>query len=187
MPICRVLLRLSAELHDTGESQAIDAIGMDRISASQHYAKRTNYTFRAVKTTVLIDCETSVTLDIHCSMKQPHDSQIGWQLLKRNLDKVSVLTADKGYDWWLLRQKLRSEGVKPVIKYREFGWNGVAGNVLIDDETYHQRSNVESTFFALRRKYGEIVRSRTWFGQFRELVLKCAVRNIELSLDHSST
>ena len=38
-------------------------------------------------------------------MKQPHDSQVGWQLLKRTLDTVTILTADKGYDWWLLRQK----------------------------------------------------------------------------------
>jgi hypothetical protein len=73
-----------------------------------------------------------------------------------------------------------------VIKYREFGWHGVANNVLLDDTTYHQRSNIESTFFALRRKYGEIVRARTWFGQFRELVLKCAVRNVELALDGST-
>jgi IS5 family transposase len=119
-------------------------------------------------------------------MKQLHDSQVGWQLLKRNLNKLTKLTADKGYDWELLRHKLRSEGVKPVIKYREFGWHGVANNVLLDDTTYHQRSNIESTFFALRRKYGEIVRARTWFGQFRELVLKCAVRNIELAVEGSN-
>jgi IS5 family transposase len=186
MPVWRDFLRLSAKLHDTGEIQAIDATGMDRIAASQHYAKRTNYTFRAVKTTALIDCKTGAILDIHCSMKQPHDTQIAWQLLTRNLDKLSVLTADKGYDWELLRRKLRSEGVKPVIKHREFGWHGVANNVLIDDTTYHQRSNIEATFFALRRKYGEIVRARTWFGQFRELVLKCAVRNVELALSGSS-
>lgn len=183
MPIWRDFLRLSAELHETGEIQAIDATGMDRIAASQHYAKRTNYTFRAVKTTALIDCETGAILDIHCSMKQPHDTKIAWQLLTRNLDKLSVLTADKGYDWELLRHKLRSESVKPVIKYREFGWHGIANNILLDDTTYHQRSNIESTFFALRRKYGEIVRAKTWFGQFRELVLKCAIRNVELALD----
>ena len=186
MPCWRVLLRLSADLHDFGEIQAVDATGMDRISASQHYANRTNYTFKAVKTTVLVDCSTGVILDIHCSMKQPHDSQIGWQILKRNLDRLSIVTADKGYDWWLLRQKLRAEGVTPVIKHREFGLDGVANNALIDDETYHQRSNVESTFFALRRKYGEIVRARTWYGQFRELVLKCAVRNVELAVDRST-
>jgi IS5 family transposase len=186
MPLWRDFLRLSAELHDTGEIQAIDATGMDRIAASQHYAKRTNYTFRAVKTTALIDCKTGAILDIHCSMKQPHDTQIAWQLLTRNIDKLSVLTADKGYDWELLRRKLRSEGIKPVIKHREFGWHGVANNVLLDDTTYHQRSNIEATFFALRRKYGEIVRARTWYGQFRELVLKCAVRNVELALSGSN-
>ena len=87
------------QLHDTGEIQAIDATGMDRIAASQHYAKRTNYTFRAVSTTPLIDCETGSILDIHCSMKQPHDTQIAWQLLMRNLDELTILTADKGYDW----------------------------------------------------------------------------------------
>ena len=49
-----------------GDVQAIDATGMDRIAASQHYAKRTNYTFEAVKTTLLSDCETGTILDIHC-------------------------------------------------------------------------------------------------------------------------
>ncbi len=73
-----------------------------------------------------------------------------------------------------------------MIKYREFGWHGIVNNVLLDDTTYHQRSNIESTFFALRRKYGEIVRARTWFGQFHELVLKCALRNVELALDRSN-
>jgi len=73
MPLWRDVLRLSAELGETGEIQAIDATGMNRIAASGHYAKRTNYTFRAVKTTVLIDYKTDTILDIHCSMKQPYD------------------------------------------------------------------------------------------------------------------
>jgi IS5 family transposase len=145
MPIWRDFLRLLAELVDTGEIQVIDATSMDSVGASHHYANRTNYTFKAVKTTFLIDCKTSMILDIHCLMKQPRDSQVRWQLLTRNLDKLSVLTADKGYDWELLRQK-PSEGVKPVIKYSEFGWNGVANNILLNDTTYHKRSNVESSF-----------------------------------------
>jgi IS5 family transposase len=77
MPIWRTMLGLSADLHDLGEVQAIDATGMDRVAASQHYANRTKYTFRAVKTTALIDCSTGAILDIHCSMKQPHDTQVG--------------------------------------------------------------------------------------------------------------
>jgi len=186
MGIWRTVLGLTIELHDLGEIQAIDATGVDRVAASQHYANRTNYTFRAVKTTILVDCLTGVILDIHCSMTQPHDSQVGWQVLKRNLDNLSIITADKGYDWWLLRNRLRSEGVKPVIRAREFGWAGIAENALMDDRTYHQRSNVESVFFALRQRFGGTIRARTWFGQFRELVLKCAVRNVELAVKASN-
>ena len=65
MHLWRVLLRLSAELHDLGDAQAIDATGMDRIAASQHYAKRTNDTFEAMKMPLLSGCENDGILDIH--------------------------------------------------------------------------------------------------------------------------
>jgi len=64
MAIWSTCLVLTIELHELGQIQAIDATGMDRIDASQHYANRTNYTFRAVKTTLLVDCSTSTILDI---------------------------------------------------------------------------------------------------------------------------
>ena len=186
MGIWKMALDLTINLHELGYVQAIDATGVDRIVASQHYAKRTNYTFTAVKTTLLVNCVTGVILDIHCSMKQPHGSQVGWQVLKRNLKKLSIITADKGYDWWLLRNKLHAEGVRPLIRHREFGWEGVAENALMNDRTYHQRSNVEATFFALRQRFGGTLRARTWFRQFHELVLKCAVRNVELAVRTST-
>ena len=139
----RGFLEWSATLHDIGEIQAIAATGMDGIAASRHSATRTNCTFRAVKTTGLIDCKNGVILDIHCWMKQPHATQIARQLLTRNLAQLSVLTADKGYDWKLLRNRLGSEGVKQVIKHREFGGRGVATNGLVDT-TQPQVSNIES-------------------------------------------
>lgn len=80
----------------TGSVQAIDATGFDRRGASRRYANRTNYWFKAVKTTVPVDCNTSLFLDIHCSMKQTHDTQIGPPILERDPDRVGVLTADKG-------------------------------------------------------------------------------------------
>lgn len=158
----RTNLDLSVELYDLGEVQAIDATGVNRVQASQHYAKRTDYTFEAVKTSLLIDCETSTILDIHCSMKQPHYTQIGWQVLTRNIDALSAVAADKGYDWEALRLKLRAEGVKPLIPTREMDLMGHAKNVLIDDRTYHQRSNAESVFFGLRHRYGDTLWSITW-------------------------
>lgn len=128
------------------------------------YAKQTRYTFRAVKTTALIDSETGVVLDVHCVLKQPHAFQVACQVFKHNLYKLSVLTAKNGYDWELLSHKLRSEGVNPVIKYLKFGWHGVANSVLLDDTADHQRSNIEAKFFELRRKYADSVRARTGLG-----------------------
>lgn len=182
MSVWRVLLRLSADLHDTGEVQAIDATGFDRHSASHHYANRTDYTFKSVKTTALVDCETSIVLDIHCSTRQPHDTHVGRQVLTRNLSHLQTVTADKGYDWDDLRQELREADIRPVIKHREFSPLDVAHNARHDDDIYHRRSVVESVFFALKQRYGDTLRARTWFGEFRELVLKAAVRNVEVAI-----
>lgn len=77
--------------------------------------------------------------------------------------------------------------MKPAIKHREFNWHGAAENLLLNDTKYHQRSIVESTFFALWCKYGEIVRAQTWLGQFREHLLKYAIRNVEFALNRMIT
>lgn len=179
MRIWRVLLRLSAALHDTGPIQAIDASGFDRNAASRRYATRTKYTFKAVKTTLLVDCASGAVMDVHCSTKQPHDTQIGWQVLTRNQEHLSIVTADKGYDWAKLRRQLRDDGLRPVIKHREFDNLDAAHNARLDDEVYHQRSIVETVFSVIKRRYGDRLRARTWYGQFREMVLKAAVKNIE--------
>lgn len=52
----------------------------------------------------------------------------------------------------------------------------------LDDDAYHLRSNIESAFFALKHLFSDRLRARTWFGQFKELVLMAAVRNIELDV-----
>jgi hypothetical protein len=77
MRIWWVLLRLSVSLHDLGEVQAIDVTGFKRHQASRHYVLRVGYNFDDIKTTSLVDCDTSGILDIYCSMKQPRDTQVG--------------------------------------------------------------------------------------------------------------
>jgi len=44
-----MLLRVSAQLQEPGEIQAIDVNGFDRVAAGHHYANLTKYTFRSVK------------------------------------------------------------------------------------------------------------------------------------------
>jgi len=48
----------------------------------------------------------------------------------------------------------------------------------LDDDLYHQRTMSETVFSLLKNDSGEKLRSRTWHGQFREMVRKCIVHNL---------
>ena len=72
------------------------------------------------KTTALVDTDSQVVLDVHCTTEKRHDTQIGWQVALRNAGDLHSLAADKSYNWQQLRDKLREEGVRPLIKHREF-------------------------------------------------------------------
>ena len=185
MALCRRLLQETHSLFELGDVAAIDASGFDRIAASRRYARRTDYRFLAMKTTLLTDCSTGAILDIHCTTSRPHDTQIGWQVLTRNRDRIRTLTADKGYDWDDLRSMLRDHDVRPVIKHREFDSLDMAHNARLDDETYHRRSMVESSFSVLKRRYSDRLTARSWYRQFRELTLKAAVKNIDSGIGAS--
>jgi IS5 family transposase len=41
----------------------------------------------------------------------------------------------------------------------------------------------ETVFSIIKRTHSVAVRARTWYGEFRELVLMCTVHNIKQSLN----
>lgn len=96
MPVWRAFLRRTAALHDRGPVQAIDSTSYAQRTSSRNYAKRVSDAYESVKTTALVDCTSGAILDLHCPTKQPLDSQVAWQLLRRNFDKLTIITADKG-------------------------------------------------------------------------------------------
>lgn len=159
--------------------KVVDSTSLAQRTSSYNYAKRVEDIFESVKTTLLVDCDCGAILDVHCAMTLPHDTQITWQLLTRNLHQLETVIADKGFDWDVLPHKLRDGGIRPVIKHREFYALDAAHNARIDDKMYRHRSIAETIFFSLRERFGATTRARTWFSQFREIVLKAAVRNLE--------
>jgi len=56
------------------------------------------------------------------------------------------LAANKGYDWQRLRDKLREEDVRPLIKHREFRYIDHAHNARINGTPYGQRALSETVF-----------------------------------------
>jgi IS5 family transposase len=178
----RVLLRLSAQLHDPSGHAAIDATFFDRKNTSKYYCRRTNYRVQTLKTTALVDTETQAILDVHCTTEKRHDTQFGWQVARVAAGDLASLAADKGYDWMELREKLREEGVRPLIKHREFRPIDPRVMRVIDGLRYRQRAMCKTVFSTIKRTLGDAVRARSWYGEFRELVLMCAVHKIKQSL-----
>jgi IS5 family transposase len=90
----------------------------------------------------------------------------------RNLDELNRVAADKGPDWDEIKYKLRSVGIRPVIKLREFYALNPAQNARIENDPYHRRKIVEVIIFALRKGFGSKLRARTWFSQFAKVASK---------------
>jgi IS5 family transposase len=99
MEVWRLLLRHSAEIAGTSGRAAIDSTFFERHQASSHYVSRTDYTFDKLKVTLLVDIESQAVLDLHCTTRKTHDTQIGMQVARRNAEDLQVLLGDKGYDW----------------------------------------------------------------------------------------
>jgi len=83
MAVWRVLLRLSAQLHEPSGHAAMDATFSTARTQANTTVDGTNYV-QTLKTTALVDTEPQAILEVHCTTKKRHDTQIGWQLARRN-------------------------------------------------------------------------------------------------------
>jgi len=83
-----------------------------------------------------------------------------------------------------------SKGAEPFIPLKSYAvgtspsetWNKLFGFFILHREeflkAYHKRSNAESTFSAIKRVFGDSVRSRTCVAQINEVLLKVLAHNI---------
>ena len=179
LDICRVLLRQSAQLHDIGDLAALDATYFERSPASRSYCNRTEYDVQKLKATKLVDTDTNIILDLHyTTTREGSDADICKQLARRHAGELQALAADKGYDCTWLREYLRELDIRPLIKHCINKPYHHAHNARIDDTLYNQRSISESVFSSVKRSLGVALRARTWYREFREMALMCAVHNI---------
>ena len=80
------------------------------------------------------------------------------------------------------REKHRKEGVKPLIKHREFRPIDHAHKARVDSPRYRYQLMCETAFSSIERTLVDAVRARMWYDEFRELVLMCVVHKITQSL-----
>lgn len=75
--VWRLLLRYSAGVAGVSGRATIDSTFFERHQASSHYIPRTDYTFDKLKVTLLVDIKPHAVIDIHCTTRKTHDTQIG--------------------------------------------------------------------------------------------------------------
>ena len=169
---------LGASVEKRSGHAAIDSTGFDRDQPSRHYARRAHYHVRTLKVTALVDVETLYITDVHSTTKTPSDFRIGPQVARRNATYLRSLAADRGYDAKPSRDELRALGIRPLIKHRIYWALDRAHNARMDTDRYNQRWMAETVFSSLKRTLGATVRARSWYLEFREMLLKATVYNL---------
>ena len=152
----RSLLRRSAEQAGWTGIGAIDAGGFQRDQTSPHYRNRANYSLQKMKTMTLVDMNTLAIENVHSTTRKSWDGHIGMQVLRRNVEDLRVLTADKNYSWSELYEECRAHSTRPVIKHKEHNGLKKAHDARIDDDVYHQRWTSESGSKSLKIDSGRV-------------------------------
>ena len=143
-----------------------------------------NYlTIKSLKVTFLIDLKHLTILAVHVTASRKHDSQIAPPLIEQyEKEFLDSLCGDKGYDDKKLRNRLRKNGTRPLIPYREFKKKHEYWNSLFDEDDLHQRSKCETVNSMTKRNYGDTITAKGFYNQLKEVLFIAVVHNLDRSL-----
>ncbi len=179
MAVWRALLRVSAEQHPQSGHVALDSTFFECGYASKYYLQRSDRDIQKLKVTILTDTESLAVLDLQCSIHWKHDVKAGPQVVRRNADDLLSVAADKAFHSWINTFEFYTLDFDPLVLRQGSKPETVGHNALIRDAGYSQRWMAETSYSSVKRSLGSAVRAHFWYREFREIVLKFAVSNIE--------
>lgn len=152
---------------------------------------------RWVKLHACVGTLTNVVTSAQVTESTEHDSPQFAALVERTAQSFDVreVSADKAYLSHANLATVEKVGAKPFVPFKSNSgsqgsdaWERMYHYFSLNREGflghYHRRSNVESTFSSMKRKFGASVRSKTTAAQFNEVLLKCLCHNLS-ALVHS--
>lgn len=197
-PIIYGLIEASAAPLATVETQfAVDSTGF---GTGQHfryfnvkYGKemtRTDW----LKAHAMIGCKTNIVTAVNVTPRDYGDSPQLRELVRKTGERFDMkeISADKAYLARENQDLIVKAGAEPFIPFKPNSlphpqtplWNRLyhyfAMNRMDFLKHYHQRSNVEATFSAIKRVFGDSVRSRTRPAQINEVLLKVLCHNVRM-------
>lgn len=173
------------------DTAALDATGFEleaksfyyRINRAPEYTRKTK---KYMKLSLVIDTDKQLILKYKINKKAGRDNFRYVKDLIKDL-KVKYLIGDKGYDSKQTRRfvinKLKAIPVIPATYHTNF-YGYIHKKKKISGENYHQRSKVETVFSVIKRKYGSVLRNRSYATQQVELISKLIVYNLDRKLNY---
>jgi transposase len=203
-PILKELIGYSARpLRSVERDFAIDSSGFGSSRYEKWYDQKYDVTRHKcvwVKTHIASDTKTHVVTAVRILDKDAADSPQFVPLVKetRRHFEIGEMSADKAYASLENFEALAECGAQGFIAFKENATGGVGGmfekafhffqfNRGEYLTHYHKRSNVESTFSAVKRKFGDSVMSRSDTGMVNEALCKLLCHNLTCLIQEQET
>jgi transposase len=179
---CKLMLLTSGMKH---KNVAIDGTGFSKTNPSYHYIKRINskeHVKNFAKLSMLYDIDKHKAIAFYVKNKRTNDMKDAKPLLKTYC-KMQYLFGDKAYDAESLYQYCFEHNVQTIIPKKKNIHRGFYRRKQMknySEEKYHQRSNIESGFSAIKRKYGGSVSGKRLTSIRTEIYCKGICHNLRL-------
>lgn len=201
-PVLRKLVELSAlPLKAVETDFAVDSTGFTTCRFVRWYdhkwGKETSHR-EWIKLHAMTGVRTNVVTSVEVSGSNSHDTNYFRPLVSSTAENFTIdgVMADKAYSNKANATHVEKFGAVPYIPFRT-GWIPPAEPLSLELASawqrmghlfaynrdvflarYHQRSNVETTFSMIKRKFGDSLRSKSDTGQMNEVLCKVIAHNL---------
>jgi transposase len=195
-PILYELVTLSAlPVAGLENDFSVDSTGFRTTTFSVYHGTKHGQTkeHQWVKAHLCAGVKTNIVAAVAITKEDGGDSPQFGPLIKKTSEGFTIneVSADMAYSSRLNLQLVANEGGKAYIPYRKNATGRSRGSTLWSKmyhyfqlnrdefmEHYHKRSNIEATNAAIKRKFGETLKSKNPTAQVNELLAKIVAYNL---------
>jgi len=195
-PILHDLITTSAApLKEVEQDFAVDSTGFGTSQFFRYYSIKYQGEVEAhdwIKAHAMVGVKTNVVTAVRITERHGADFNELHPLAHKTAETFTMreVSADKAYSGRFNLKTIAALGAEPFIPFKTNAipckysalWNRLFHYFCMNRDEflthYHKRSNVESTFSAIKRVFGGRVRSKTPVAQKNEVLLKILCHNI---------
>ena len=165
---------------------AMDGTYFSLTNPSYHYLHRIDGKMPRVpvQATVLVDARSKRVMSLRVRVRPRRDFVDTEYLLRHAYRFPCVLVADADYDVERVYAFAKHHGLTAMVPRRKGTVKGINRKYMqrqFNERVYHQRSNVEAVFSAIKRRSGSHVLARSARSQRAELHARYTTHNLKLT------